>query len=116
MSQRTAEIQFRVTLDESRMPARIEWSATEAPSDVPRETKCVVLTVWNASEKNVMSIDLWTKDMLVDEMKLFVWQSLLTLADTLERATREGEGATEMRRFARRFAADLNPKGPEQHL
>ncbi|MGH9335841.1 MAG: gliding motility protein GldC, partial [Vicinamibacteria bacterium] len=83
---RTAEIRFRIRLDEDHLPIGIEWSATDAPEGA-RETKSVLLSVWNAEEQKAMCIDLWTRSMLVEEMKLFVFQTFRTLADTLERAT-----------------------------
>jgi len=104
---RTADIHFRVRLDASRLPAAIEWSATDAPGDAPAFTRAILLSVWNDEEQKAMSIDLWTKEMLADEMKLFVLQSLMTLADTLERATGEGEGANEIRIAGQRLAEKL---------
>jgi gliding motility-associated protein GldC len=101
-----AEVRFQVGLDEGRLPVSIEWSATDAPES-GGATKAVLLSVWNAAEKKAMCIDLWTKDMLVDEMKLFVLQSLVTMADTLERATSERAAASEMRSFADRLAGTL---------
>ncbi len=66
-----------------------------------------MLSVWNGEEKKAMRIDLWTEDMLVDEMKLFVFQTLVTMADTFERATSDGEMANEMRSFAQQFAEKM---------
>ena len=65
-----AEVRFEVGLDSGHLPVSIEWSATDAPEG-GGPTKAVMLSVWNAAEKKAMTIDLWTKDMLVDEMKEF---------------------------------------------
>jgi gliding motility-associated protein GldC len=102
-----AEIHFNVVLDENRLPLSIEWSATDAPGEGSHPTKSILLSVWNSEEKKAMRIDLWTKDMLVDEMKLFVFQTLVTLSETLERATSERAAADEMRRFAERLGGIL---------
>ena len=104
---RTAEIGFKVELDEHQMPISIEWTATDAPDESARETKSIMLSVWDGEEKRAMRIDLWTRDMLVDEMKLFVFQTLMTMADTFERATSEGAMANEMRSFANGFAEKM---------
>lgn len=103
---RTAEVGFKIGLNADHMPVSIEWAATDAP-DGARETKAIMLAVWNGEEKKAMRIDLWTEDMRVDEMKLFVFQTLLTMADTFERATSEHEMAGEMRVFADRFAQKM---------
>jgi gliding motility-associated protein GldC len=104
---RTAEIGFKVGLDDQQMPVAIEWTATDAPDGSAQETKAIMLSVWDGNEKKAMRIDLWTKDMLVDEMKLFVFQTLMTMADTFERATSDGAMANEMRGFAHGFAEKM---------
>lgn len=104
---RTAEIGFKVSLNEDLMPVSIEWSATDAPGEGAQDTKSIMLSVWNSEEKKAMRIDLWTDAMLVDEMKLFVFQTLVTMADTFERATSDKETANEMRSFAHRFAEKM---------
>jgi len=55
-----------------------------------------------------MKIDLWTKDLLADEMKRLVHQTLLGLSDTLERATDEKEAANEMRKFAQELGEKMD--------
>jgi gliding motility-associated protein GldC len=104
---RTAEIGFKVDLNDDLMPVSIKWNATDAPDASPQETSSIMLAVWNAEEKKAMRIDLWTQDMLVDEMKLFVFQTLVTMADTFERATSDTPMADEMRSFAQTFAKKM---------
>jgi gliding motility-associated protein GldC len=101
---RTAEIGFKVALNAELMPVSIEWSATDAPEASSQQTKSIMLSVWNSEERKAMRIDLWTHEMLVDEMKLFVFQTLVTMADTFERATSDAAMANEMRSFAHTFA------------
>jgi gliding motility-associated protein GldC len=101
-----SEIKFVVTLDDNKMPERIDWSA----SDVQKESTCkaVMISLWDTNEKNTLRIDLWTKDMMVDEMKQFYHQNLVSMADTMERATGEKETAKAMRNFAREFGERLS--------
>lgn len=96
-----SEIKFTVTLDEKNMPQKIDWSATDGGVD--STSKAVMLSVWDAEAKNTLRIDLWTKEMMVDEMKQFFHQNLLSMADTLERSTGEKEAAKAMRNFAQEF-------------
>ena len=51
-----------------------------------------------------MSIDLWDKDMTVEEMKVFVCQSMMTLADALERSTQDERAAGAIRGFTSELA------------
>ncbi|OIO75627.1 MAG: gliding motility protein GldC [Gallionellaceae bacterium CG1_02_56_997] len=96
-----SEIKFTVTLDEKNNPKKIDWSAQDG--GVESTSKAIMLSVWDAEEKNTLRIDLWTQEMRVDEMKQFYHQSLLTMADTFERATGEKEAAKAMRHFAQEF-------------
>ena len=101
-----SEIRFVVTLDEKKLPEKIDWSA----SDAHKESTCkaVQISLWDTSEKNTLRIDLWTKDMMVEDMKRFYHQNLVSMAETLERATGEKEAARAMRNFAREFGERLN--------
>lgn len=101
-----SEIKFTVTLDDDKMPVKIDWSASDA--NMESASKAVMIALWDTNEKQTLRIDLWTKDMLVDEMKQFYHQNLLSMADTLERATGEVEAAKAMRNFAQEFGERLN--------
>lgn len=100
-----SEIRFNVTLDENNLPEKIDWSASDAGEE--STSKSVMIALWDAKENNTLRIDLWTKDMMVDEMKQFYHQCLLSMADTFERATGEAEVSKEMRAFAQNFAEKL---------
>jgi gliding motility-associated protein GldC len=50
-----------------------------------------------------LRIDLWTKDMMVDEMGDFYYQAFMTMAETFSRATKDTELVDDMKNFARDF-------------
>lgn len=102
---RESEINFKVTLDENNLPEKINWSATEGAES--SSSKAVMIALWDSKENNTLRIDLWTKDMMVDEMKQFYHQCLLSMADTFDRATGETEVAKEMRGFAQHFGEKM---------
>ena len=101
-----SEIKFNITLDDHKVPEKIDWSASDQHKQ--STSKSIMISVWDTQEKNTLRIDLWTKDMMVDEMKQFYHQSLLSMADTFERATGEKEAAKAMRNFAQEFGLRLN--------
>lgn len=101
-----SEIKITVTLDDDKMPTHIDWSASDAVA--VSSSKALMMSLWDADAKNTLRIDLWTKDMLVDEMKQFYHQSLLSMADTFEHATREKEAAQALRNFAQEFGERLD--------
>ena len=96
-----SEINFKVTLDENHIPEKIEWDATDAGIEGLKEAKAMINSLWDATENNTLRFDLWTKDMMLSEMKHFFFQSLITMSDTYERATNDSEIANEMREFGK---------------
>lgn len=62
-----------------------------------------MLAFWDGSEKTALRIDLWTKDMMMDEMADFYFQTLMTMGDTFERATGKKELAEDIKKFANQF-------------
>jgi len=96
-------ITIDVNLDQSRLPEEISWSATDSTADQARKAKGMILSFWDGADKTALRIDLWTKDMMVDEMTDFFYQTMMSMADTFERATRQSELVEDMKKFAREF-------------
>ncbi|MFM9909566.1 MAG: gliding motility protein GldC [Chitinophagaceae bacterium] len=96
-------ITIDVTLDANRVPEQINWKATESTSDGDRKAKAVMLSFWDGTDKAALRMDLWTKDMMVDEMGDFYFQTLMTMADTFSRATHQEGLVTDMKKFAEDF-------------
>lgn len=105
----TSEIKFLVELDENRVPERLSWTAQDGGVDT-EEAKAIMLSVWDSKDQETMRIDLWTKEMPVDEMKLFFHQTLVAMADTFQRATGDEKMADTMKDFCDYFAEKLNLK------
>jgi gliding motility-associated protein GldC len=101
-----SEINFNISLDENHVPEKLEWVATDANEG--GECGAVMMSMWDGKANSTLRIDLWTKEMMVDDMKKFFHQSLLTMSDTFERATNEKEMADEMREFSKNFAEKMN--------
>jgi len=106
----TSEIRLRVGLDENRVPEELNWSAEDGGIE-NEEAKAMLLSVWDSKHKESLKIDLWTKDMPVDEMKLFFHQTLVTLSDTFMRATQDEKMTATMKDFCEYFAEKLELKG-----
>ena len=106
----TSEIKFVVELDENRVPEKLTWTAQDGGVELD-EAKAMLLSIWDSKTKETLRIDLWTKDMPVDEMKIFFHQTLVAMADTFERATQDEKMASTMRDFTDYFAEKLELKG-----
>lgn len=98
-----SSITIDVDLDENRVPENIEWKATDSTIDRPQQAKAMMVSFWDGAEKTALRIDLWTQKMMVDEMTDFYYQTLITMADTFGRATRQTEVVNSMKEFAKEF-------------
>ena len=98
-----SSIQIDVTLDEQRVPEQITWNASDTTADAARKAKAMMLAFWDGGDKTAMRIDLWTKEMMVDEMADFFYQTFMTMAETYQRATQDAELVGDMKKFAKDF-------------
>ncbi|MFN0274256.1 MAG: gliding motility protein GldC [Chitinophagales bacterium] len=101
--QQSSEISISIHFDENKIPANITWQASSSTSPVPQQAKAFLLSLWDPTYKETLRIDLWTKDMQMDEMNAFFFQSFLTMADVYKRSNNDEAIAEEIRDFAFRF-------------
>jgi len=104
-----SKIVLNVELDENRVPEKLNWSAQDGGVD-GEEAKAILLSVWDSNKQETLKIDLWTKDMPVDEMKLFFHQTLVTMSDSFFRATQDEKMTETMKDFCDYFAEKLELK------
>jgi gliding motility-associated protein GldC len=104
-----SEIKFTIELDENRIPDNLRWTAKEGGIE-NEETKAIMLSIWDNKNKETLRIDLWTKDMPVDEMKVFFHQTLVAMSETYHRATADEKMAATMKDFCDYFAEKLELK------
>ncbi len=104
-----SEIKIDIALDENRIPEQLKWTAKDGGVE-NEETKAMLLSVWDSKNKESLRIDLWTKDMPVDEMKIFFHQTLVAMSDTFYRATQDEKMSATMKDFCDYFAEKLELK------
>ena len=98
-----SSITIDILLDPNKVPEQISWVASDSNADMAQKAKAMCLAFWDGADKTAMRIDLWTKDMMVDEMADFYYQMLMTMADTLKRATQQQVLTDDMKKFAKEF-------------
>ena len=96
-------ITIDVQMDENRLPDTISWHAADTTIQKEQQAKAFMLSFWDSADKAALRIDLWTKTMMIDEMTDFFYQTLMTMADTFGRATKNEEMVGEMKKFAKEF-------------
>lgn len=101
-----SEIKFTVQLDANNIPEAIEWDASDS-GETKHQCKAMMLSMWDKNEDNTLRIDLWTKEMKVDEMKLFFHQTLVSMINTLEKATGYDNTIEDMRQYTKLLAQKL---------
>ena len=105
----TSKIEFKVSLDENKVPEKLHWTAEEGGIS-NEEAKALMISVWDSKTKDTLRMDLWTKDMPIDEMKQFFHQTLVSMTGTFERATNDEKMSATMRDFCDYFAEKLELK------
>ena len=102
-----SEIKFEVELDENNIPERIMWDADEKDTPGSSETKSISLSLWDHQNQNTMRIDLWSKDMPVEDMKKFYIDCLGGLAQSVLSATGDEYMSSEMNSLCQKFVDHL---------
>ena len=96
-------ININIALGDDRVPEQITWNATGSTADTDQPAKAMMLSFWDSRDKSALRVDLWTKDMMVDEMGDFFYQTFKMMADTFDRATHQEELVADMKTFAENF-------------
>ncbi len=107
MAKKKKEISITVELDENDVPESIDWNATDKAGEGIANCKAMILSMWDPEKQDTLRLDLWTKEMTVDEMKVFFHQTLVTMADTFQNATEEEAITEDMRDFTSYFAEKM---------
>ena len=103
---KNTEIKIHVALDENNIPEQMKWTAEDGGIN-DQETKAMLLSFWDSDKQEALKMDLWVKDMPVDQMQMFFYQTLMSLSDTFFRATQDEKMTATMRDFCDNFAEKL---------
>lgn len=98
-----SNISIEIELDENKVPQLIQWNASDSTADMMQQAKSMMVAFWDGADKSALRIDLWTKEMMVDEMADFYYQTFMGMADTYMRATQQKELVEDMKAFAKEF-------------
>lgn len=104
------QINITVELDEENIPSNINWKADDMQGMDEANCRAMLLSMWDAKRKDTLKLDLWTRDMTVDEMKIFFHQTLVSMADTLQRSINDERISGDMMDFCDYFAEKMEIK------
>lgn len=104
-------IHIEVELDSDNIPENITWQASDNPEgDAPQKTKATSIALWDHETKQTLRIDVWSKDMPVDEMKKYYIDMIGGLAQSVMNATGDEFMSGEMKKLCDTFVEYLNKK------
>lgn len=99
----TSTITINVNLDQDKVPDQIEWKASDSTAAEFQKARAMMVAFWDGADKSALRVDLWTKEMMVDEMADFFYQTMSAMADTYLRATQQKELSDDLKNFAKEF-------------
>lgn len=97
-----SSIHIDVELDKDKVPENISWRATDNNEEA-QNAKAMMVAFWDGADKSALRIDLWTKEMMMDEMADFFYQTFITMGDTFKRATNQQLLVDDIKNFAKEF-------------
>ena len=100
-------IHFTIDLDDRNIPDKIEWDATDKPEQGPSETKSISINLWDHEQANTLRIDLWAKDMPVDDMKKFYVDCIGGMAQSVLSSTGDEVMSQEMNALCEKLSRHI---------
>ena len=88
-----------IGLDDEFIPETIEWEASDNADKGPTSTQAISLSVWDEKAMNTMRIDLWTKEMPVDQMKRFHIDCIGGFAQSILNSTGDEYMSSEIKKL-----------------
>ena len=100
-----SKLTFDLELDDNNVPKKIKMNSSDNQAkDVL--LKSVIIAAWDEKTKETLRVDLWTKDMMVNEMFIMYHQTLMSMANTLSRSTGQDKLAGALRDYCDFFAQE----------
>ena len=103
-------LKFEVELDENNLPNSIKMLKEKA-SNSSIDLKALMIAGWDAKRKETLRVDIWTKDMPVNDMFIMYHQNMMGMATSLEKSTGQNKLANALRDYCDFFAKETKILG-----
>ena len=110
---RSTEVIIKVDLGADNIPEKITWSASDAKDNSTAYAKAILVSIFEEETKDTLKLDLWTKDMQVQEMDRFMYHTIRALTDTYLKETNNQALANDMMNFAQYFGEKVEIIPPQ---
>ena len=101
-----SRLEFDIELDVNQVPEKITMDSSD--SQVELEIKSLMVSAWDSKKRESLTVDLWTKDMMINDMYIMYHQTLHSMASSLERSTGHNKLADALRDYCDFFAEQTN--------
>jgi len=102
-------LNFQVEVDENHLPVNIKMNASDGDVN-ETNINALMISAWDAQNKETLRIDLWTKEMPIHEMFIMYHQTMTGMASSLEKATGHDKLAGALRDYCEFFAEQTKIK------
>ena len=103
-------LKFEVELDENNLPNSIKMLEEKA-SNSSIDLKALMIAGWDAKRKETLRVDIWTKDMPVNDMFIMYHQNMMGMASSLDKSTGQNKLANALRDYCDFFAKETKILG-----
>ena len=98
-----SKLTFDLELDENNVPKKIKMNSSDNQA-VNVLLKSLMIFGWDSKKKETLRAELWTKDMMVNEMYIMYHQTLMSMANNLSKSTGHEKLAGALRDYCEFFA------------
>jgi len=98
-------LKFEVELDENNLPENIKMMP-DGSSEGQIDLKALMIAGWDSVKKETLRVDIWTKDMPVNDMFILYHQNMMSMATSLEKSTGQDKLAEALRDYCAFFAKE----------
>ena len=105
-----SKLTFDLELDDNNVPKKITMNSSDNQAEDVL-LKSLMIAAWDQKTNETLIVPLWTKDMMVNEMFIMYHQTMMGMANTLEKATGHDKLAGALKDYCDFFAEQTKIRG-----
>lgn len=102
MIKKKTNINLQIHLDEKNIPEKIFWHSQDGNIS-NAECKAFILSIWNNNKEETSTLELWIKNMPIQDMNKFFYHTFLAIGNAYQRATSNQIISQEIKNFGYEF-------------
>ena len=102
-------VKVEVELDANHLPLNIVMDANDGFTN-EKNIKALMISAWAAQTRETLRIDLWTKDLPVNDMFIMFHQTMMSMSSSFVKATGNTQLAGALRDYCEFFVKETKIK------